>query len=102
MGSIGSCEVTSVGSPWAGSGGWLLSCFLLIASDATPTDILAALKRKGIKASLALVNSIKYKNPTRTVSLAQIQAAKAFSAKMRGLDNARAALNAYGRLSDSK
>lgn len=28
--------------------------------------------------------------------------AKAFSAKMRGLDNARAALNAYARLRDSK
>lgn len=70
--------------------------------DASPKAILAALKKRGIKASAALVNAIKYRNPKRTVSLAQIQAAKAFSAKMRGLDNARVALAAYARLSDSK
>ncbi|MEX0677102.1 MAG: hypothetical protein WD063_08510 [Pirellulales bacterium] len=70
--------------------------------DATPKTILAALKKRGIKASAALIAAIKYKAPKRTVSLAQIQAAKAFSAKMRGLDAARAALAAYGRLTDAK
>ena len=70
--------------------------------DAPPKAILAALKRKGIKASLALIHAIKYRSPRRTVSLAQIQQAKQFSQRMRGLDNARAALAAYGRLADSK
>jgi hypothetical protein len=69
---------------------------------ATPKAILAALKRKGIKASAALVNKLKYSKPQRRVSLAAIQQAKQFSAKMRGLDNARAALAAYGRLADAK
>jgi hypothetical protein len=70
--------------------------------DASPKAILAALKKRGIKASVALVNAIKYRNPKRTVSLAQIQAAKAFSTRMRGLDNAKAALAAYARLADAK
>jgi hypothetical protein len=60
------------------------------------------LKRKGIKASAALVNKLKYTTPQRKVTLAQIQAAKAFSKRMRGLDNARAALTAYSRLADAK
>ena len=69
---------------------------------AKPHEILATLKRKGIEASMALVNAVKYAKPQRTVSLAQIQAAKTFSKNMRGLDAAKAALAAYGRLSDSK
>ena len=69
---------------------------------AKPREILMALAKRKIKASLALVNAVKYAKPQRTVSLAQIQLAKAYSAKVRGLDQAKAALAAYGRLSDSK
>jgi hypothetical protein len=70
--------------------------------DAPPKAILATLKKRGIKVSLPLIHAVKYANPKRRVTLAQIQAAKAYSAKVRGLDNARAALNAYGRLADSR
>jgi hypothetical protein len=70
---------------------------------AGPKAILAALKRKGIKnISMALIHAVKYAKPQRRVTLAQIQAAKAYSAKVRGLDNAKAALAAYSRLADSK
>lgn len=69
---------------------------------AGPKAILMALKKRGIKASLALVNAVKYKNPQRRVTMASIMAAKAYSAKVRGLDNAKAALAAYSRLADSR